>query len=84
MFSLYYTETKRTTGAVETKYLLFCPFSRLMRKQADKSGATREEVRSYRVKDDKVCLSVFLTLLSTLYICHASLVSLAYIKQRDS
>ena len=36
-------------------------FSRLMRKQADQSGATREEIRSDRVKENKVCLPVFLT-----------------------
>ena len=61
MSSLHYTETGRTTGDVETKHLFFCLFSRLMRKQADQSGATREEIRSDRVKENKVCLPVFLT-----------------------
>ena len=43
----------------ETKHLFFCLFSRLMRKQADQSGATREEIKSDRVKENKVCLPVF-------------------------
>ena len=73
MSSLHYTETGRTTGDVEAKYLFFCLFCRLMRKQADQSGATREEIRSDRVKENKVCLPVFLTLLSTLYSHHAPL-----------
>ena len=72
MFSLYYDETKRTTGAVETNYLFFCPFSRLMRKQADKSGATREEIRSYQVKDDKVMPFCFLNFVE--HIVHPSCV----------
>lgn len=54
---------KGQTDDVETKHLFFCLFSRLIRKKADQSGATKEEIRSDRVKDDKVCLSVnFLTL----------------------
>ena len=76
MSSLHYTETGRTTGDVEAKYLFFCLFCRLMRKQADQSGATREEIRSDRVKENKVCLPVFLTLLSTLYSHHAPLCGL--------
>ena len=62
-----------TTGDVETKHLFFCLFSRLMRKQADQSGAAREEIRSDPVKENKVCPFVFLTLLSTLYSHHGSL-----------
>lgn len=73
MSSLHYTETERTTGDVEAKHLFFCLFSRLMRKQAGQSGATREEIKSDRVKENKVCLPVLLTLLSTLYSHHASL-----------
>lgn len=72
MSSLHHTETERTTGDVEAKHL-FNLFSRLIRKQADQSGATREEIKSDRVKENKVCLSVFLTLLSTLYSHYAPL-----------
>ena len=71
MSSLHHTETERTTGDVEAKHLFFCLFSRLMRKQAGQSGATREEIKSDRVKENKVCLPVFLTSLSTLYSHHA-------------
>lgn len=66
MSSLHYTETERTTGDVETNHLFFCLFSRLMRKQANQSSATRKEIRSDQVKENKVCLPVFLTLLSTI------------------
>lgn len=68
VFILYYAETERTTDDVETKHLFFCLFSRLIRKKADQSGATKEKIRSDRVKDDKVCLSVnFLTLFNEHY-----------------